>query len=486
MRSSSAPSPWTAADIQSPVPLERLLGGIDVLRAQGLLSAPLITGVTHDSRAVQAGHLFCCLPGTRTDGHLHAPAAVAAGASALLCERVLDLPVPQAVVADARRAMAPVAAEFHGHPSRRMAVAGVTGTNGKTTVTYLLQAILQAAGLPTAVIGTLTGAHTTPEATELQARLAELAAGGTRAVAMEVSSEALAQHRADATWFEVVAFTNLSQDHLNFHGTMEDYFAAKASLFDPERARVAVVNTDDPWGRRLAAMTGLPVRPFSLADAVGLDVGRDGSRFGWHGRPVHLRLSGAFNVSNALAAATIAQELDVDPEAVAAGLAAVTDVPGRFQRVDGGGPVAVVVDYAHTPAGLEQVLVAARQMAGAGRVIVVFGAGGDRDHAKRPGMGEAATRLADLAVLTTDNPRSEDPLAIIEDVRSGTVAGAGHATLIVEPDRRAAIGVAVAEARPGDVVVVAGKGHETAQVFEDGRSVPFDDAAVARDALRQW
>ncbi|MGH9223002.1 MAG: UDP-N-acetylmuramoyl-L-alanyl-D-glutamate--2,6-diaminopimelate ligase [Acidimicrobiales bacterium] len=478
MRSSTAPSPGTAADIQSPVPLERLLGGIHVLRAQGVLGAPPVTGVTHDSRAVGPGALFCCVPGTRTDGHDHAPSAVAAGAVALLCERTLDLPAAQVVVPDARIAMAPVAAAFHGEPSRRMAVAGVTGTNGKTTVTYLLRSILEAAGVPTAVIGTLTGVHTTPEATELQARLAAVAAAGTRAVAMEVSSEALAQHRADATWFEVVAFTNLSQDHLNFHGTMDDYFAAKASLFEPGRARVAVINEDDTWGRRLAAITELPVRPFSLADASAVHVDRDGSTFTWRGERVRLALSGAFNVSNALAAATIASELDVDPPTIAAGLGAVTSVPGRFQRVDGGGPVAVVVDYAHTPAGLEQALAAARTMAGEGRVLVVFGAGGDRDHAKRPAMGAVATRLADAAVLTSDNPRNEDPMAIIEEVRAGAAS-----EVVVEPDRRAAIALAVGSARPGDVVVIAGKGHETAQVFEGGRSVPFDDAAVARDVL---
>lgn len=483
MRSRPAPPrPRTAAEIGSPVSLERLLGGIDVLRPQGDFRACVITGVTHDSRAVRPGSLFCCLVGARSDGHLHAAAAVAAGATALVCERPLDLDVPQVIVADARVAMAPIAAAFHGHPSRRLAVAGITGTNGKTTATHLLQAVLQAAGRPAAVIGTLSGAHTTPEAPELQGRLAELVADGTEAVAMEVSSHALAQHRVDATWFEVVAFTNLSQDHLDYHHTMDEYFAAKAALFDPGRARVGVINVDDPWGRRLADTTRLAVRPFSVADAVGLELTRDGARFSWDGAPVTLRLSGSFNVVNALAAAAIGRELGVEPVAVAAGIGAVTSVPGRFERIDGGGPVAVVVDYAHTPAGLEQVLGAARHLAAEPRnkVVVVFGAGGDRDHAKRPAMGDVATRLADLAVLTSDNPRSEDPMGIIADVRDG-VRRPG--VLVVEPDRRAAIALALDAAREGDVVVVAGKGHETAQVFAEGHAVPFDDRQVAREEL---
>jgi UDP-N-acetylmuramoyl-L-alanyl-D-glutamate--2,6-diaminopimelate ligase len=494
-------SPQTADEIGSPVPLERLVGGIELLRARGGFGAgadgaaartsgggrpgPTITSVTHDSRAVRPGALFCCLVGVRTDGHEHAASAVAAGAVALLCERPLDLDVPQVVVPDARAAMAQVAAAFFGHPSRRMSLVGVTGTNGKTTATHLLRAILEADGRPSAVIGTLSGVHTTPESTELQARLGALAAAGTEAVAMEVSSHALVQHRVDATWFEVVAFINLSQDHLDYHRTMEDYFAAKASLFDPERARVGVVNVDDRWGRRLVDATRLAVRPFSHADAVGLEVGRDGSSFRWEGVPVRLRLSGDFNVVNALAAAASARELGVAPSTVAEGLGSVTTVPGRFERVDGDGPVAVVVDYAHTPAGLEQVLAAARGVVAdgdrRGRVIVVFGAGGDRDRAKRPAMGEVATRLADVAVLTSDNPRSEDPLAIIEEVRAGATGRAD--VLVVEPDRRAAIELAVATAHPGDVVVIAGKGHEAVQVWEGGRTVAFDDRQVAREAL---
>ncbi|MFP5316959.1 MAG: UDP-N-acetylmuramoyl-L-alanyl-D-glutamate--2,6-diaminopimelate ligase [Acidimicrobiia bacterium] len=471
----------TTAGIGSPVPLERLLGGTDVLRSLGDFGAAAVTSITHDSRAVTSGALFCCLVGATTDGHDHAPAAVEAGAVALLVERPLaGVDVAQVVVADARAAMASVAAAFYGHPSRRLAVAGVTGTNGKTTVTYLLASVLEAAGRRAAVIGTISGVRTTPEAPELQARLAALAADGVNAVAMEVSSHALVQRRVDALWFEAVAFTNLSQDHLEYHGTMEGYFTAKASLFDPARARVGVVNADDPWGRRLLESTRLAVRPYSMADARDLALDRDGSTFTLDGHPVHLRLSGDFNVSNALAAGALARELGVGAADVAAGLGALVAVPGRFERVDGGGPVAVVVDYAHTPDGLEKVLASARGLAAGGRVIVVFGAGGDRDHAKRPAMGDVATRLADVAVLTTDNPRSEDPLAILAEVRGGV---SRPEVLVVEPDRRTAIALALDAARPGDVVVVAGKGHETSQVFAGGRSVPFDDRVVARELL---
>lgn len=476
----------TTVDIGRPVPLERLLGGIDVLRAQGDTAAAIVRGITLDSRQVAPGTLFCCVPGKRTDGHDHAAAAVAGGASALLCERFVEVPtaVPQVLVRSVREAMAPVAAAFYDHPSRRLSVAGVTGTNGKTTTTHLLASVLAAAGRPAEVIGTLTGVHTTPEAPELQRQLADMAAAGTTAVAMEVSSEALAQHRADATWFEVAAFTNLSQDHLNFHGTMEAYFDAKASLFDPARAGVAVINSDGPWGRRLADLAqarGMRVRTVTAAEAVGLRVDQHGSTFTWDGVRVRLRLPAAFNVGNALTAAAVAREMGVSSGAVAEGLGAVTSVPGRLEPVGGGIPFRVFVDYAHTPAALESVLGAARQVAGpGGRVLVVFGAGGDRDHDKRPAMGDVATRLADVAILTTDNPRSEDPLAIIDEVRSGVWL---PERLVVEPDRRQAIRAAVEAAGPGDVVIIAGKGHERTQTFAAGRTAAFDDREVAREEL---
>jgi UDP-N-acetylmuramoyl-L-alanyl-D-glutamate--2,6-diaminopimelate ligase len=465
------------------VRLERLLGEVEVLDLRGDPAGTEVTAITHDSAAVSPGALFCCVPGRRADGHDFAAAAVAAGAGALLAERLLPPSVPQVVVPSVRRAMGPVAAAFFDHPSRRLAVVGVTGTNGKTTTTHLLAAAMAAAGRTSEVIGTLSGPRTTPEAPEVQARLADLAAAGTSVAAMEVSSHALVQHRVDATWFAVAVFTNLSQDHLDFHPSMDDYFAAKASLFTPERAALAVLNADDPWGRRLLDTVAVPTRAFSLDDAVDLDVGARTSTFRWHGRPVRLRLGGAFNVANALAAATAAQELGADAASVAEGLSSVVSVPGRFEDVDAGQPFTVVVDYAHTPASLEHVLVAARRVSGNGtgptRVLVVFGCGGDRDRTKRPAMGEAAARLADVAVLTSDNPRGEDPLAIIAEVRAGARR---PEALVVEPDRRAAIALALGRARAGDVVVVAGKGHEAVQVTGD-LAVPFDDRVVVREEL---
>ncbi|HEX2575807.1 MAG TPA: UDP-N-acetylmuramoyl-L-alanyl-D-glutamate--2,6-diaminopimelate ligase [Aquihabitans sp.] len=433
----------------------------------------------HDSRAVGPGDLFCCVPGSAFDGHRYAPAAVEAGAAALLCERPLDLGVPELRVPSVRAAMGPVAAELAGRPSEHLAVAGVTGTNGKTTTIHLLAAVLEAAGMPCGLIGTLTGARTTPEAPELQDRLAELRAEGKAAVAMEVSSHALDLRRVDGTRFRVAVFTNLSRDHLDHHGDMQAYFQAKARLFGPDLCDLAVLNLDDPHGRLLRDAAVVPSVGYELADAEDLELGVDGSRFTWRGTRVHVGLAGRFNVANALAAATAAAELGATPEQVARGLAAAGPVPGRFERIDEGQPFLAAVDYAHTPDGLEQLLVTARELAGPGRVLVVFGAGGDRDASKRPEMGEVAARVADVVILTTDNPRGEDPAAIISQVRRGMDQ---PRDLRVEPDRRAAIGLAVATARPGDVVLVAGKGHEAVQVIGDD-AVPFDDRAVLREAL---
>ena len=459
--------------------LDRLLGDVEVLDLRGDATVE-VSAVSYDSRAVRPGALFCCVRGERTDGHQYARAATSAGAVALLCERALALDVTQVVVADVRTAMAHAAAAFHGHPSRQLEVVGVTGTNGKTTTTHLLQAVLEADGRRTGLIGTLSGARTTPEAPDLQAQLAQLRDDDYRAVAMEVSSHALAQHRADATSFAVAVFTNLSQDHLDYHHTMEAYFQAKARLFEAGRTAAAVVNTDDPHGRILFDAAVVPTRGYSMADAVGLELGPRGSTFRWEGEPVRLQVGGGFNVSNALAAAAAARELGVGAEAVAAGLSSVASVPGRFEIVEAGQSFTVVVDYAHTPSGLELLLADGRRIAGPGaRVIVVFGCGGDRDRDKRPVMGAVATGYADVAVLTSDNPRHEDPAAIIAEVRSGAT-GAG--TLHVEPDRRAAIRLAFGEARTGDVVLIAGKGHETTQVV-GRRELPFDDRVVAREEL---
>ena len=438
-----------------------------------------LTGVSHDSRAVSPGDLFCCVRGEHADGHDHAPGAVAAGAVALLCERRLDVAVPQVLVADARRAMAPASAAVYGHPSARLEIVGVTGTNGKTTTVHLLRSVLAAAGRRAEVIGTLTGARTTPEAPELQRLLAGFVADGVDAVAMEVSSHALALHRVDGTRYRVAVFTNLSAEHLDFHASMEEYFQAKARLFTPELADAAVVNVDDPRGRLLLDAAVVPTRGYSVDQVDGLEVGRTASRFRWRGVDVAVPLGGRFNVSNALAAAEAAVTLGIDPAAVAEGLAAAGPVPGRFEAVEAGQPFGVVVDYAHTPDGLEHVLETARELAGDGRVLVVFGCGGDRDAAKRPLMGEVAARLADRVVLTSDNPRSEDPATIISQVRSGID---DDTNLLVEPDRRRAIALALEEARPGDLVVIAGKGHEAVQIVGDERR-EFDDRGVARELL---
>ncbi len=457
--------------------------GVAVVQTRGDCGVS-VTGIVVDSRSAGPGALYCCVPGQRFDGHDFAPAAVAAGAVALLCQRPLPLPVPQVIVAAVRPALGPLADALYDHPSRRLCVIGVTGTNGKTTTTALLAGVLTAAGRPTATIGTLTGIRTTPEAPALQARLAELREGGVTAVAMEVSSHALDQNRVDAVRFAAATFTNLSQDHLDYHRTMDDYFAAKLRLFEPGRAGVAIVNADDPWGGRLLGaleqQAGPRPVPFSLGDVGELVLGPRGSTFVWNGLPVTLHLGGRFNVANAVAAATTARELGVPGAAIAEGLAAVASVPGRMEPVDAGQPFAVLVDYAHTPDGLRQALTAVRELAG-GRLIVVFGAGGDRDQAKRPVMGAVATALADLAVLTSDNPRNEEPDRIIEDVRAGA---SGPGGLVVEPDRARAIAAALAGAEPGDVILIAGKGHEKGQDI-GGHIIPFDDADVARAWLQR-
>lgn len=463
--------------------LDEVLAGLDVERVVGDASIE-VTDVVHDSRRVEPGALFCCVPGTHTDGHRHAREAVARGAVALLVQRPLPLDATQVVVADARVQMAFAAAAFWGHPSRRLQVVGVTGTNGKTTTTWLLRAILESSGRPTGLIGTLGGPRTTPEATELQATLAALVDDGASAVAMEVSSHALALARVEATWFSMAVFTNLSREHLDFHESMEDYFAVKARLFEGRRSAAAVVNLDDPHGRLLLESAEVPTTGYSLGDTSDIEVGLDACAGTWRGRRLHVPLGGAANLSNALAAATVAVELGVDVDAVVEGLASTPPVPGRYERIDAGQPFSVIVDYAHTPVALEQLLVAARSGTsvdgdGAGRVVVVFGCGGDRDRAKRPLMGRVAASFADVAVVTSDNPRSEDPRAIIEEVIKGAQ---GPGTVHVEPDRAAAIRLALGRARPGDVVVVAGKGHETTQVVGT-RSYDFDDREVVRTEL---
>jgi UDP-N-acetylmuramoyl-L-alanyl-D-glutamate--2,6-diaminopimelate ligase len=439
-----------------------------------------VTSVVHDTRAVTRGALFCCVPGAHVDGHDLAAEAASRGAAALLVERTVATDLPCLVAQSVREAMGPVADAFWGHPSEALTVVGVTGTSGKTTTTHLLHSIFVAHGWPGSVLGTLSGPRTTPEAPELQAHLAAERDAGRVAIAMEVSSHALALGRVDATRFAVAVFTNLSHDHLDFHRDLDEYFEAKARLFTPRYSDAAVVNLDDPRGVELARRELLPTDGYALADAEELTVTATSARFRWRGETVELPIGGRFNVSNALAAATAAAHLGIPVAQIAAGLNGAAPVPGRFEPVDEGQPFAVLVDYAHKPGALESALAGARESAAGGRVILVVGAGGDRDASKRPEMGEVAARLADHVVLTSDNPRSEEPMAIIEAIRRGMPA---DAPVVVEPDRAGAIARALAEARPGDVVVIAGKGHEATQVVGD-RTIDLDDREVAREALR--
>jgi UDP-N-acetylmuramoyl-L-alanyl-D-glutamate--2,6-diaminopimelate ligase len=451
---------------------------------------PVVRDVEIVSSRAQPGALFACIKGNRSDGHDFAAEALARGAVALLCEQALELLVPQVIVPSVRQVLGPVAAAFWGFPSRDLKLVGVTGTNGKTTTCAMLAGIFNAQGWPAGVIGTLTGERTTPEATVLQRRLAEFCQTGAIAVAMEVSSHALEQFRVRGTSFAAGVFTNLSQDHLDYHVTMDAYFDAKLKLFSADQLSLAVVNRADPWGAKLISrLSGSPIRvvPFALEDARDVVLDQGGAWFTWCGRQMEIRMGGRFNIGNALAAATTARELGADWDAISAGLAGVEPVRGRFQVVDEGQPFRVLVDFAHTPAALSEALKAARELTGPsplhgrGRVLIVFGAGGDRDRAKRPAMGEVASTLADVAIITSDNPRSEKPLAIIEQVASG----ARGAPPLTDLDRGEAVRRALAMAREGDVVLIAGKGHETGQDFGDYVE-PFDDVEVARLALTSW
>lgn len=459
---------------------------------EGPTDDPQIVDVTHDSRQVGPGSLFCCVKGEHNDGHDHALEAVAAGAVALLCEHRTGAGVPELLTEDVRRSMSRAAAVVWGRPSEQLRMIGVTGTNGKTTVVSMVRSIARSAGVRAEMIGTLTGARTTPESTDLQRLLATYVADGVQLVAMEVSSHALMLDRVADVAFDLGLFTNLGRDHLDFHQTPESYFAAKARLFESRLTNRGIVNVDDVHGRLLFDAAEIPMRPVSLGDVSAVVTTRAGTRFVWRGHEVLLPMIGAHNVANALLAATACVEIGIAEEAVVAGLAALEGVPGRFQIVQAPAgvdqpPYIPVVDYAHTPDALEATLSAARELAGPEhRVITVFGCGGDRDKEKRPLMGAVVARLADLAVVTSDNPRSEDPDEIIAQIVEGFSPGADdgvvRAELFVEPDRRLAIHAGLGAAREGDVVVVAGKGHETGQTIA-GRTEPFDDREVVAGFL---
>jgi UDP-N-acetylmuramoyl-L-alanyl-D-glutamate--2,6-diaminopimelate ligase len=496
----------------SRVPMNLLFDDIEVIESVGDPSSVEVGGISHDSRRVVPGDLFCCIPGGVSDGHIHAAEAVDRGAIGLLCEHFIPELIDQQVVqtriapGTMRPTMARLAAAFYGFPARDLLMVGVTGTNGKTTVTKLLGDLLGATGRPTNVMGTLSGTRTTPEATEVQRILAgvrdrQKSDGHRHAVAMEVSSHALVQSRVEGIHFDVAVFTNLSHDHLDYHGTMEEYFEAKALLFTPSHALRGVVHADDEWGQRLLQRARIPTVAVHHADATDIVLRPGSSAFTWRGQRITTPLTGAINVDNALLAAEAAlalDELELGPEEIGRAMAHLSPVQGRLQVIaapagaaggagsseEGGArpPFTVLVDYAHTPAGLQVVLGEARALAPAGRVLCVFGCGGNRDRAKRPLMGAAAAQQSDLAFLTSDNPRDEDPLAIIEEVVAGVPGGRSNPRVVVEPDRGIAIRLALDAAGPGDVVVIAGKGHETYQEIA-GRRLPFDDAVEARRAL---
>jgi UDP-N-acetylmuramoyl-L-alanyl-D-glutamate--2,6-diaminopimelate ligase len=489
----------------------------DVAAVAGVAEPPApwqrvqITGVTHDSRQVRTRDLYAALPGSRVHGSDFAVKAARAGAAAILTdplgrERATLAGLPVAVVRDPRAVLGAVAADVYGHPSRDLLMIGVTGTNGKTTTAYLLESGLRAAGHLTGLVGTvetrladeaLASVRTTPEAPDLQALLAVMRERQVTAVAMEVSSHALALGRVDGTTYDVALFTNLSQDHLDFHFSLESYYQAKAELFTPGRCRAAVLNVDDAYGRRLAGVIRVPVTTYATSATVVADWRAErvrthprGSTFtvtgpGGARADASVRLPGQFNVANALGAVVALVTAGIPLDAAVLGVAECPGVPGRMESIDAGQPFLALVDYAHTPDAVATLLQALRPVT-KGQLIVVLGAGGDRDRGKRPLMGEAAARLADVVVFTDDNPRSEDPAAIVRALVAGThqVPARGRAEVQVEHDRAAAVRLAVQRAEPADTVVVAGKGHEPGQEAQ-GTVRPFDDRAVLRAALEE-
>ena len=489
--------------------LQALQGQVEILQSHGNPDVP-VSAITDDSRTIRAGSLFVAVKGEQVDGHQFIPAAMKAGMAALVTQQpAADLSIPFVRVTDSRKALGLLGSRFYGEPSSQIRMIGVTGTNGKTTTTYVCKALLEGLGRQVGLIGTVAyqigketipAAHTTPGALELQQLLAKMVIGGCTAAVMEVSSHALAQDRTSGCEYDVAVFSNLTQDHLDFHKTMDEYFQAKLRLFTGltgthKPNKRAIVNVDDPSGSRIKQLCPAPVWTYALrakadlrAEDVRLSLG--GTTFTAAtpagSFPIESHLVGEHNVYNLLAAIGVALHEGATPDQVRQAVTQVINVPGRFERVMAGQRFTVVVDYAHTEDALIRLLTAA-QMLKTGRVITVFGCGGDRDRGKRPKMGGAAVRYSDIVILTSDNPRTEDPLLILQEVEVGVTDALRqrpHVQYQKVPDRREAIGVAVREARNDDMVLIAGKGHEDYQIIGT-KKFHFDDREVAREAIER-
>jgi len=464
------------------VSLSELFNDVDA-RIDGSDSVS-VSGITQDSRHVQKGDLYCCVRGQSFDGHLYVAEAIESGAVAILADCAIEnIPenVPVVVVNDVRAVLGEVSSCGFGFPSRSLTMVGITGTNGKTSTAAMLASILSANSHKVRVFGTLTGERTTPEAIELQSKLRDAVDSGITHVVMEVSSHALHQGRVNGITFDVGIFTNIARDHLDYHGTEENYFAAKALLFAAGRSKIGVINIDDPRGQLLVDVGSTHTRAFSKNDIFDIEMSVGRVAYSWKGSRIEIPMGGAFTVMNSLAALTAADALGVPFEAIVRGFATLQQVPGRFESVKNGHGIGVVVDYAHTPDGLTQVLTSARELTD-GRVLMVFGCGGDRDKGKRPLMGKIASELSDVVFVTSDNPRTEDPAAIIQEVVAGMSEQAQNAAHI-DVDRANAIASAISSARHGDIVVIAGKGHEATQEI-NGVFLPFHDGEIAALALQ--
>jgi len=471
--------------------LDELLASTSEIAANQIIgdAKVRVSDITHDSSKVSNGVLFCCIVGENVDGHNFAKVAAANGAAAILVERRIEVEITQVVVSDVRSTMGYLAAELFNRPSEKLNVIGITGTNGKTTTAHMLASILRQHGWPTSVLGTLTGTRTTPESTDLQRFLAEELNRGSKAVVMEVSSHALALGRVEGTLFKAAVFTNLGQDHLDFHKSIEDYFVAKARLFTRLFTNLCVINRDDVHGSLLLDVISkdkeVRCESFGMSDAKDIHADASKISFDWQGQKIDSLMGGYFNVMNALAAATAAAKLGVTVSDIAKGLAAASAVPGRFESVSEGQLFSVVVDYAHTPEALQNVLLAGRKIVGKdAQVILVFGCGGGRDQLKRPKMGDIASQFADLVYVTSDNPRHEDARTIAQEVLQGVSSVSSVMSRVtIELDRRLAIGAAFGSAKPGDIVIIAGKGHEATQTI-GADETPFSDVQVSRELLK--